>query len=148
MDIDFGLVWYHFYQIGIAFILALPIALNREYRGTGAGMRTYPLVSIACCAFMLVAMDVFDGAGAEARVMYGVITGMGFIGGGAIMKQNNRVDGTASAAGLWLTGAIGISVAYARYEIALVLSVMGYLIFQLSAIFKQGAGNVQQGSDN
>lgn len=148
MDIDFGLVWYHFYQIGIAFILALPIALNREYRGTGAGMRTYPLVSIACCAFMLVAMDVFDGAGAEARVMYGVITGMGFIGGGAIMKQNNRVDGTASAAGLWLTGAIGISVAYARYEIALVLSVMGYLIFQLSAIFKQGAGDVQQGSDN
>ncbi len=148
MDIDFGLVWYHFYQIGIAFILALPIALNREYRGTGAGMRTYPLVSIACCAFMLVAMDVFDGAGAEARVMYGVITGMGFIGGGAIMKQNNRVDGTASAAGLWLTGAIGISVAYARYEIALVLSVMGYLIFQLSAIFKQGAGDAQQGSDN
>lgn len=148
MDIDFGLVWYHFYQIGIAFILALPIALNREYRGTGAGMRTYPLVSIACCAFMLVAMDVFEGSGAEARVMYGVITGMGFIGGGAIMKQNNRVDGTASAAGLWLTGAIGISVAYARYEIALVLSVMGYLIFQLSAIFKQGAGDAQQGSDN
>ena len=134
MDIDFGLVWYHFYQIGIAFILALPIALNREYRGTGAGMRTYPLVSIACCAFMLVAMDVFEGSGAEARVMYGVITGMGFIGGGAIMKQNNRVDGTASA--------------YARYEIALVLSVMGYLIFQLSAIFKQSADDVQQGSDN
>ncbi len=148
MDINFGLVWYHFYQIGIAFLLALPIALNREYRGTGAGMRTYPLVSIACCAFMLVAMDVFDGAGAEARVMYGVITGMGFIGGGAIMKQNNRVDGTASAAGLWLTGAIGISVAYARYEIALVLSIMGYLIFQLSAIFKQGLRDAEQGSDN
>ena len=148
MDINFGLVWYHFYQIGIAFLLALPIALNREYRGTGAGMRTYPLVSIACCAFMLVAMDVFDGAGAEARVMYGVITGMGFIGGGAIMKQNNRVDGTASAAGLWLTGAIGISVAYARYEIALVLSIMGYLIFQLTAIFKQGFRDAEQGSDN
>lgn len=129
MDIDFGLIWYHFYQIGIAFILALPIALNREYKGTGAGMRTYPLVSIACCAFMLVAMEVYDSAGAEARVMYGVITGMGFIGGGAIMKQTNRVDGTASAAGIWLTGAIGISVAYARYEIALVLSKIGYLIF-------------------
>lgn len=148
MDIDFGLVWYHSYQIGIAFLLALPIALNREYKGTGAGMRTYPLVSIACCAFMLVAMEVYDSSGAEARVMYGVITGMGFIGGGAIMKQNNRVDGTASAAGIWLTGAIGISVAYARYEIALVLSVMGYLIFQLSAIFKQGLPDTQQDQDN
>lgn len=137
MGIDFGLIWYHFYQIGIAFILSLPIALNREYRGSGAGMRTYPLVTVACCAFMLVAMDVYQGSGAEARVMYGVITGMGFIGGGAIMKQNNKVDGTASAAGIWLTGAIGISVAYQRYEIAIVLSVIGYLIFQLSSILKQ-----------
>lgn len=99
MDIDFALVWYHFYQIGIAFILSLPIALNREYRGTGAGMRTYPLVSIACCAFMLVAMDVFDGAGAEARVMYGVITGMGFIGGGAIMKEIIALTGPPALPG-------------------------------------------------
>lgn len=99
-------------------------------------MRTYPLVTIACCAFMLVAMDVYEGSDAEARVMYGVITGMGFIGGGAIMKQNNKVDGTASAAGIWLTGAIGISVAYARYEIAIVLSVIGCLIFQLSTLLK------------
>ncbi|MDT8311637.1 MAG: MgtC/SapB family protein [Methylophaga sp.] len=137
MDLDFGLIWYHFYQIGIAFLLALPIALNREYKGSGAGMRTYPLVTIACCAFMLVAMDVYTGSDAEARVMYGVITGMGFIGGGAIMKQNNKIDGTASAAGIWLTGAIGISVAYARYEIAIVLSVIGYLIFQLSTLLKQ-----------
>ena len=53
------------------------------------------------------------------------------------MKQQNKVDGTASAAGIWLTGAIGISVAYARYEIAIVLSVTGYLIFQLSGFFKQ-----------
>ncbi len=137
MDLDFGLIWYHSYQIGIAFLLALPIALNREYKATGAGMRTYPLVTIACCAFMLVAMDVYEGSDAEARVMYGVITGMGFIGGGAIMKQNNKVDGTASAAGIWLTGAIGISVAYSRYEIAIVLSVIGYLIFQLSTFLKQ-----------
>ncbi len=137
MDLNLGLVWYHSYQIGIAFMLALPIALNREYKASGAGMRTYPLVTVACCAFMLVAMDVYDGSEAEAKVMYGVITGMGFIGGGAIMKQNNKVDGTASAAGIWLTGAIGISVAYSRYEIAIVLSVIGYLIFQLSTLLKQ-----------
>lgn len=148
MDIDFGLIWYHFYQIGIAFVLALPIALNREYKGTGAGMRTYPLVSIACCAFMLVAMEMFDSGDPQAKVMYGIITGMGFIGGGAIMKQNDRVDGTASAAGIWLTGAIGISVATARYEIAIVLSVIGYLIFQLSSILKQGLPASAQKEDN
>lgn len=148
MEIDFGLIWYHFYQIGIAFILALPIALNREYKGSGAGMRTYPLVSIACCAFMLVAMDMFESGDPQAKVMYGIITGMGFIGGGAIMKQNNRVDGTASAAGIWLTGAIGISVATARYEIAIVLSVIGYLIFQLSTVLKQRLPETPQTGDD
>ena len=82
MELNLSLIWYHSYQLGIAFLLALPIALNREYKAQGAGMRTYPLVSIACCAFMLVARDVYEGDAAEARVMYGIITGMGFIGGG------------------------------------------------------------------
>jgi len=136
MELNFSLIWYHSYQLGIAFLLALPIALNREYKARGAGMRTYPLVSIACCAFMLVARDVYDGDAAEARVMYGIITGMGFIGGGAILKNNSGVSGTASAAGIWLTGSIGLSVAYARYEIAIVLTLMGFLIFQICSFFK------------
>ena len=136
MELNLSLIWYHSYQLGIAFLLALPIALNREYKAHGAGMRTYPLVSIACCAFMLVARDVYDGDAAEARVMYGIITGMGFIGGGAIMKNDSGVSGTASAAGVWLTGSIGLSVAYARYEIAIVLTLMGFLIFQVFSFFK------------
>lgn len=111
-------------------------------------MRTYSLVSIACCAFMLVAMDIFESGDRQAKVMYGIIIGMGFIGGGAIMKQNNRVDGTASAAGIWLTGAIGISVATARYKIAIVLSVIGFLIFQLSAALKQRMPERHQTGDD
>jgi putative Mg2+ transporter-C (MgtC) family protein len=136
-DIDFALVWFNLYQIGLAFLLALPMAFNREYLASGAGLRTYPLVSIACCAFMLVAMDVYEGSDAEARVMYGIITGMGFIGGGAIVKQSGRAIGTANAAGIWLTGAIGLSVAYSRYEIALVLSIIGFLIFQFGSYLKK-----------
>jgi len=136
-DIDFALVWFNLYQIGLAFLLALPIAFNREYVASGAGLRTYPLVSIACCAFMLVAMDVYEGSDAEARVMYGIITGMGFIGGGAIVKHSGKAIGTANAAGIWLTGAIGLSVAYSRYEIALVLSVIGFLIFQFGSYLKK-----------
>jgi putative Mg2+ transporter-C (MgtC) family protein len=86
---------------------------------------------------MLVAMDVYEGSDAEARVMYGIITGMGFIGGGAIVKQSGRAIGTANAAGIWLTGAIGLSVAYSRYEIALVLSIIGFLIFQFGSYLKK-----------
>ncbi|MCR6651862.1 MAG: MgtC/SapB family protein [Cellvibrionaceae bacterium] len=137
LEIDTGLIFFHFYQLGIAFALALPIAFNREHGSRGAGLRTFPLVTIASCAFMLVAMSVYEGSEAEARVMYGIITGIGFIGGGAIVKESGRVGGTATAAGIWITGAIGISVAYARYEIAIVLSVMSFLIFQFFSYLKR-----------
>ncbi len=135
--VDVELVLRHLRQIGIAFLLSLPIAINREYRAQAAGIRTFPLVAIACCAFMLVGMDVYEGSDAEARVMYGIITGMGFIGGGSIVKKSGQADGTATAAGLWLTGAIGISVAYHRYEVAIVLSLIGFVIFQFSDRLKR-----------
>lgn len=137
-DVDVGLILSHFLRLGIALLLALPIALNRENRAQGAGLRTFPLVSITCCAFMLVGMDVYKGSDAEAKVMYGIITGIGFIGGGAILKESGKVAGTATAAGLWSTGAIGVSVAYSRYEIAIVLSVIGFIIFQFSDLLKNG----------
>ncbi|WP_439134882.1 MgtC/SapB family protein [Pseudomaricurvus sp.] len=137
-DVNVSLIITHFTQLGIALLLALPIALNRENRAQGAGLRTFPLVSITCCAFMLVGMDVYKGSDAEARVMYGIITGIGFIGGGAILKESGKVAGTATAAGLWSTGAIGVSVAYSRYEIAIVLSLIGFIIFQFSDVFKNG----------
>jgi len=137
IPIDFGLIWYHLYQLGIAFILALPIALNRESQAQGAGLRTFPLVAIACAAFMLVAMDVYPDQEAQARVMYGIITGIGFIGGGSIIKSNENVQGTATAAGIWLTGAIGVSVAYSRYEIAIVLSLIGFCVLQFLESYKK-----------
>jgi len=136
-ELDWNQVVTHLYQLGIAFVLALPVAWNREQRARGAGLRTFPLVSIAACGYMLVGMKVYSGSDAEARVMYGIITGMGFIGGGAILKDGASVSGTATAASLWNTGAIGISVAYSRYEIALVLSLINFLILQFSRSFKR-----------
>ncbi|MEJ2533211.1 MAG: MgtC/SapB family protein, partial [Halioglobus sp.] len=94
MDLDIELIRFNLYQIGLAFLLSLPIAFNREHRAQGAGLRTFPLVSISCCAFMLVGMSVYEGSDAEARVMYGIITGMGFIGGGSIVKRSDGPDGT------------------------------------------------------
>jgi putative Mg2+ transporter-C (MgtC) family protein len=129
LDIDVALIVYNFTQLFIALFLALPVALNREFNSNGAGLRTFPLVAVASCAFMLVGMSVFNTVEAEARVMYGIMTGMGFIGGGAIFKTDNQVSGTATAAGIWNTGAIGVSVAFQRYEIAIVLSVMAFVVF-------------------
>lgn len=136
-NVDLALVVYHLSLLGIAFALSLPIALNRESRARGAGLRTFPLVAIASCAFMLVGINAFDGSDAEARVMYGIITGIGFIGGGAIIKRDENVDGTATAAGIWNTGAIGLATAYQNYEIGLTLCAVNYSIFQFFSYFKK-----------
>lgn len=136
-EVELDLILYHFSQLGIAFVLALPIAINREQTTRGAGLRTFPLVAVAACAYMLVGMDVYEGSDAEARVMYGILTGMGFIGGGAILKGKQHVGGTATAAAIWNTGAIGVSVAYQRYEIAIVLSLINFLVFRFAKPVKR-----------
>lgn len=76
---------------------------------------------------MLVGIQVLSSTDAESRVLYGIITGMGFLGGGAILKSKGSVTGTATAASLWMTGVIGVAVAFHRYEIALVLALLNFV---------------------
>ena len=126
-DIEWAGILSHLYHLGIAYLLAIPIGWDREFRAMGAGIRTFPLVAMASCAFMLTGIAVLGPDDAKARVMHGILTGIGFIGGGAILKDKANVSGTATAASIWSTGAIGIAVAWDRFEIALVLSIMTFL---------------------
>lgn len=130
ISIDWTLVWTNLVLLGAAYVLALPIAWNREVASRSAGLRTYPMVALATCAMMLIGIKVMSSTGAEARIMQAVITGMGFIGGGAILKSKKNVVGMATAASLWATGALGIAVAWQRFEIALVLSVLTFTTLQ------------------
>ena len=127
----------HLVQIGMAYGLALPIAWNREKEARTAGLRTFPLVAVASCGYMLVGLQVLSSTDAEARVMYGIIAGMGFIGGGAILKSEGKVSGTATAASLWNTGAIGIAVAFHRYEIAALLALINFLTLYFGGQVKE-----------
>jgi putative Mg2+ transporter-C (MgtC) family protein len=114
----------HLLDLVVAFGLALPIGWDREREERSAGLRTFPLVAIAACAFVLIASKVLGPSSglAQARILEGLITGVGFIGGGAIVKGEGRVSGTATAAALWATGALGIAVAYGLYDMAVILS--------------------------
>lgn len=124
-------------KIAIAYVLALPVAWDREKEARSAGLRTFPLVAVASCGYMLFAVDIFSGSpDAQARLVEGLITGIGFIGGGAILKDRGSVHGTATAASIWNTGAIGAAVAYERYEIALVLSVINFATLRFMSPFK------------
>ncbi len=136
IDLSWAVVLSHLAKLGLAFLLAVPIGWNREKAARSAGLRTFPLVSVATCAYMLVGMEVLSSTDAEARAMYGIVTGMGFIGGGAILKSDGRVSGTATAASLWNTGAIGLAVAWNRLEIAMVLCVLNFVTLTLGDVFK------------
>lgn len=136
-EVDWLQAWTHFYHLAIAFFLAFPLGWDREHRTESAGLRTFPLVALGACAYMLTGIQVLDNSDAESRVMYGILTGIGFIGGGAILKDQGNVAGTATAASIWNTGAIGLAVAWDRYEIALVLSAMNFFTFRFMPVLKK-----------
>jgi putative Mg2+ transporter-C (MgtC) family protein len=123
-------------HLGIAYIFALPIAFDRDQTKHGVGLRTFPLVAVACCGYSLVGMAVLDSTGAESKVLQGIITGIGFIGGGAILKSKDHIIGTSTAASIWNTGLIGVAVAFSRYEIALLVSLIGFVTLRYIKQFK------------
>lgn len=127
----------HFITLSIAYALAIPIGWNREKEERSAGIRTFPLVAVASCGFVqaVETMMAHDLA-AIARVLEGVIAGIGFLGGGAILQGKNTVKGTATAASLWVTGAIGVAVGLGSYDVAVVLSVFTLLTFWILAPLK------------
>lgn len=113
----------HFAALVFAYVLALPIGWNREKEERSAGLRTFPLVAVASCGFIQAAETMVSGEPeAMARIVEGIITGMGFIGGGAILRLKDSVKGTATAASLWTTGAMGTAVGLGSYDVAVVLS--------------------------
>ena len=115
----------HLAALAVAYLLALPIGWNREKQERSAGLRTFPLVAVASCGFIQAAESIVgDDPEAIARIVEGIITGMGFIGGGAILRMKESVKGTATAASLWATGAVGTAVGLGSYDVALVLSVI------------------------
>lgn len=115
----------HIVALLVAYALAIPIGWNREQEERSAGLRTFPLVAVATCGFVQASESFIVGAPeAMARIMEGIITGMGFIGGGAILRQQDSVKGTATAASLWVTGAIGASVGLGSYDVAVVLTLV------------------------
>lgn len=136
MNIDWTEIVYNLIHLSIAYVLALPVAMDRESASRGAGLRTFPLVAVAACGYTLVGVSVLSSADAEARILQGLITGIGFIGGGAILKSGGNVSGTATAASIWTTGLIGMAVAYDRYEIALLLSIITFVTLRYVRQFK------------
>ena len=107
-------------RVLVAALLGAVIGYEREIRAKGAGVRTHVLVALGSALFMIVSQYGFDGADKfdAARVAAGVVGGLGFLGGGIIMKTKNHVTGLTTAAGIWVTGSIGLAVGCGLYALA------------------------------
>jgi putative Mg2+ transporter-C (MgtC) family protein len=123
--------WQDLQQIGLTYALTALIGWEREREAHSAGLRTFPIVGMASCGYLLVLGSQPDVA-AQSRVLQGLITGIGFVGGGAILKEGATVKGTATAASIWNAGVIGASVAMGHIEIAIILSALN--LFALRAL--------------
>jgi len=110
-------------RLGVAGLLGGLLGWEREHAGKAAGVRTHMLVAMGAALFVLVAQQAGISAADNSRVLQGVIAGVGFLCAGTILKGDaeNQVKGLTTAAGIWLTAAIGVSAGLGR-EVTAVLS--------------------------
>jgi putative Mg2+ transporter-C (MgtC) family protein len=122
-----------FFNLLGALLLGLVVGYERSYRGRAAGMRTYGLVCMASAALTVIAgyPDHWYGGytavsiGADpTRIILGVVTGIGFLGAGVIMREGFNISGLTTAASIWASSAIGILVGIGFYAAAILLALL------------------------
>jgi putative Mg2+ transporter-C (MgtC) family protein len=145
-NIDWPLVGHHFGRIALAFALAFPVGWERGAGRASVGFRTFPVVAMASCGYALLVRSLPDvDTESLARLIQGLVAGIGFVGGGAILKEGGSVRGLVTAASIWNTGAIGAAVAFDRIEIAIVLSALNVLsLLLLTPLAPTGADDSER----
>ncbi len=118
--------WISFFPIVLAMALGGIIGLEREIHHKPAGLRTLILISMGAALFTVVANQLND-ENAAMRIVQGVITGVGFIGAGAIIRDRASVHGITTAATIWLTTGIGIACGLQMYEIAIGVTILALI---------------------
>jgi putative Mg2+ transporter-C (MgtC) family protein len=128
-------------RVGLAALMGGLVGLEREVRGRQAGFRTNMLVCIGSCLVMLVSIHVADAVHPRpginvnsdpARIAYGVMTGIGFLGAGAILQKKDSVRGLTTAAALWCVAGLGLAAGIGLYSLAVLSALM--ILFTLWAL--------------
>lgn len=126
-------------RIGVALLVGGVLGFEREVKGKPAGLRTYMLVSLGAAFFVLVPIQlgVFrQSAEAFSRVLQGIIAGIGFVGGGAILHRsrssaNDAVKGLTSATAIWVAAGLGIAAGCGVWKLALIGAGVSLIILRL-----------------
>ena len=138
-------------RIVIAGLLGGIIGAEREFRAKIAGTRTHLLVAVGAALMMIVSRYGFDGHGDPGRVAAQIVSGIGFIGAGAIMVNRRAVHGLTTAAGIWVAAGIGMAVASGMYAIGVATTLISLIGLEAFGwIFRKHRAEVvaAQGSDD
>ena len=131
----------------VAVVLGAILGYERESAGASAGLRTHMLVALGSALFVLIPLQAGMQLDGISRVLQGVTAGIGFLGAGAILKlqDEKQITGLTTAAGVWLTAAVGVAAGMGREGTA-VLSAL-FALGILSLLRFKTAGNTQQDSE-
>ncbi|HEV8650531.1 MAG TPA: MgtC/SapB family protein [Actinomycetes bacterium] len=111
-------------RLALAAVLGGAVGAERELSDQPAGLRTHMLLTIGACLFTLVSAYGFEGPGDPARIAAQIVTGIGFLGGGAILRHGASIRGLTTAASIWASAALGVAVGAGRYVLALGATVL------------------------
>jgi putative Mg2+ transporter-C (MgtC) family protein len=124
----------------IAILLGALLGLERTLAGKTAGVRTYGLVSMGSCLFILIARFVVPATGEFAydplRMAAAVVMGIGFLCGGVIVFKEQTLQGLTTAAGLWVAAGIGMAVGYGLIDLSIFATVATLVVFTVFWFFE------------
>jgi putative Mg2+ transporter-C (MgtC) family protein len=118
-------------RLALALILGAAVGLERELHRTAAGLRTFSLVALGSCIYMQISLSTTspDGLRSEpGRIAAQVVSGIGFLGGGLLLRSGETVRGLATAAGVWTSAALGLAAGAGLYVLAVLGAVLTLLV--------------------
>jgi putative Mg2+ transporter-C (MgtC) family protein len=120
-------------RLAAAALVGAIIGLQRQHAHKPAGLRTHMLVALGAAVFVLVPLELHAPIGEVGRVIQGVAVGIGFIGAGTILKRDEEgdVQGLTTAAGIWLTAAIGVAIGMGGIGIAVLTTILTWFILSV-----------------
>ena len=124
--------------------LGAAIGLEREYRQKPAGLRTNILIAVGSALFTIMSLELTRGVGDQSRVAGQIVTGIGFLGGGAILRNRDTVHGMTTAATIWVNAAIGVAAGSGQYALAAFTTTLTLVVLvvlpPIEAYFERRAG--------